>query len=68
MSKVLSVLDMLDRHNFEKVETNNCLESLYNKIFTTTQHKDGAEVSNNQNDNVTLFNMVKILCFNDLYQ
>jgi len=47
MSKVLSVLDMLDRHNFEKVETNNCLESLYNKIFTTTQHKDGAEVSNN---------------------
>jgi mediator of RNA polymerase II transcription subunit 12 len=45
MGKVLNVLDMLDRHNFDKVESNNCLDSLYNKIFTVTQNKDGNEVS-----------------------
>ncbi|XP_060562886.1 mediator of RNA polymerase II transcription subunit 12-like protein [Ruditapes philippinarum] len=43
MGKVLNVLDMLDRHNFDKVESNNCLDSLYNKIFTVTQNKDGNE-------------------------
>jgi len=44
MGKVLNVLDMLDRHNFDKVESNNCLESLYNKIFLANTQKDGNEV------------------------
>ena len=43
MSKVLNVLDTLDRHNFDKVESNNCLDSLYNKIFMN-QNKDPNEV------------------------
>lgn len=44
MSKVLNVLDTLDRHNFDKVESVNCLDSLYHKIFTNSQNKDGNEV------------------------
>ncbi|KAL3848034.1 hypothetical protein ACJMK2_018917 [Sinanodonta woodiana] len=43
ISKVLDVLDTLDRHNFNKVEVNNCLESLYNKIFSINQNKEGNE-------------------------
>ena len=39
------MLDTLDRHNFDKVENNNSLDSLYNKIFAASQAKDGTEVS-----------------------
>ena len=42
---MLDVLDTLDRHNFDKVENNNSLDSLYNKIFAVSQAKDGTEVS-----------------------
>lgn len=35
---------MLDRHNFEKVESNNSLDSLYNKIFAAGHSKDSTEV------------------------
>lgn len=45
ITKVLDVLDTLDRHNFDKVENNNSLDSLYHKIFATTHNKDGNEVS-----------------------
>ncbi|XP_052783955.1 mediator of RNA polymerase II transcription subunit 12-like protein isoform X1 [Mya arenaria] len=43
MGKVLNVLDTLDRHNFDRVENNNSLESLYNKIFMANAPKDGTE-------------------------
>jgi hypothetical protein len=45
MTRVLSVLDTLDRHNFERAESNNCLDSLYNKIFHPSHTKDNADVS-----------------------
>ncbi|XP_064639525.1 mediator of RNA polymerase II transcription subunit 12-like protein isoform X2 [Lineus longissimus] len=43
MTRVLSVLDTLDRHNFERAESNNCLDSLYNKIFHPPHSKDSAD-------------------------
>ena len=49
ITKVLDVLDTLDRHNFDKVENNNSLDSLYNKIFAASQAKDGTEVSIHSN-------------------
>ncbi|KAJ8310216.1 hypothetical protein KUTeg_012081 [Tegillarca granosa] len=43
ISKMLDVLDMLDRHNFDKVESNNSIDTLYSKIFSINQNKDGNE-------------------------
>ncbi|XP_022706547.1 mediator of RNA polymerase II transcription subunit 12-like protein isoform X2 [Varroa jacobsoni] len=34
MTKVLATLDALDRHSFDKIDTNNSFETLYSKIFT----------------------------------
>ena len=44
-TKVLTVLEGLDRYNFEKVETNNSLDNLYNKIFGSSHGKESADVS-----------------------
>ncbi|XP_069105326.1 mediator of RNA polymerase II transcription subunit 12-like protein isoform X3 [Argopecten irradians] len=43
ISKRLEVLDMLDRHNFDKVDSNNSLDTLYNKVFSVHQAKEGVE-------------------------
>ena len=45
ISRVLNVLDALDRHNFDKVELSGNMESLYNKVFGPSQNKDNADVS-----------------------
>lgn len=44
ITRVLEVLDTLDRHNFDKEDTLNSLETLYHKIFTANQTKDNSEV------------------------
>ena len=44
ISKVLQVLEALDKHNFDKVESNSSLDSLYHKVFRASQVKDNNEV------------------------
>lgn len=44
ITRVLEVLDTLDRHNFDKEDISNSLDTLYHKIFTATQTKDSTEV------------------------
>nr|KAG5692294.1 hypothetical protein BaRGS_009504 [Batillaria attramentaria] len=43
ISKVLHVLDVLDRHCFDRVDSNNSLDILYNKILAISTSKDGNE-------------------------
>ncbi|XP_050541697.1 mediator of RNA polymerase II transcription subunit 12 isoform X2 [Daktulosphaira vitifoliae] len=38
--KILTVLDALDRHSFERIDQNNSLDTLYNKIFSSPNVKD----------------------------
>lgn len=38
--KILNVLDALDRHSFERIDQNNSLDTLYNKIFLPPNSKD----------------------------
>jgi len=46
INHVLSCLEVIDKQNFEKVETNNSLDVLYHKLFASSQaNKDGSEVS-----------------------
>lgn len=40
-AKVLNALDSLDRHSFDKTDSNNNLDTLYSKIFTSSSVKDG---------------------------
>ncbi|KAL8595941.1 hypothetical protein ACOMHN_018253 [Nucella lapillus] len=42
-SKVLTVLDILDRHNFDRVDSTNNLDVLYNNIFSVVSSKEGNE-------------------------
>ncbi|XP_033637539.1 mediator of RNA polymerase II transcription subunit 12-like protein isoform X2 [Asterias rubens] len=44
ISRVLHVLELLDRHCFDRCDSCNCLDSLYNKIFNAPQNKDGSEL------------------------
>lgn len=52
-SKVLTALDALDRHSFERIDSTNSLDTLYTKIFTPTVIKDNPNTSpsTNQDDN-----------------
>ncbi|CAL1546445.1 unnamed protein product [Lymnaea stagnalis] len=43
MSKVLKVLDVLDQHNFDIVDSTYNMDSLYNKIFSITHSKETGE-------------------------
>ncbi|XP_041350095.1 mediator of RNA polymerase II transcription subunit 12-like protein isoform X2 [Gigantopelta aegis] len=45
MGKVLHILDILDRHHFDRVENGNSLDSLFHKIFSISQNKDGNELT-----------------------
>ena len=46
MSKVLEVLDIIDKHDFERVDNSHNFESLFSKIFAhSTQGKDTGDVS-----------------------
>lgn len=40
--KILNVLDALDRHSFERIDQNNSLDTLYNKIFLPPNSKDNS--------------------------
>jgi len=45
INHVLNCLEIIDKQNFEKVETNNSLDVLYHKLFgSCTSNKDGTEV------------------------
>lgn len=44
ISKVLQTLEYLDKHNFERCDSNNSLDSLYHKIFPGTPQREGGEV------------------------
>ena len=44
-SKVLTVLDILDRHCFDRVDSTTSLDILYNNIFAVIHSKEGNEVS-----------------------
>jgi len=46
INHVLNCLEIIDKQNFEKVETNNSLDVLYHKLFGSSQpNKDGTEVA-----------------------
>lgn len=40
--KILNVLDALDRHSFERIDQNNSLDTLYNKLFLPPNSKDNS--------------------------
>ena len=44
ISRVLNILEILDRHTFERVESGNSLDTLYNKTYSSIQPKDSSEV------------------------
>ncbi|XP_072329937.1 mediator of RNA polymerase II transcription subunit 12-like protein isoform X1 [Scyliorhinus torazame] len=43
ISKVLHTLEVLDRHCFDRSDSSNSLDSLYHKIFGSSQSKDSQE-------------------------
>ena len=46
INHVLNCLEIIDKQNFEKVETNNSLDVLYHKLFgSCPSSKDGTEVA-----------------------
>ena len=52
--KILNTLDALDRHYFDRVDTNNSLDTLYQKIFPPYQpssNKDHANGESKENKN-----------------
>ncbi|XP_071949352.1 mediator of RNA polymerase II transcription subunit 12-like protein isoform X1 [Antedon mediterranea] len=56
INRVLNTLEILDRHYFDRCDSNNSLDSLYHKIFSTNQSKDGSDVIINDNP------VVQLLC------
>lgn len=40
IQQVLNALDALDRHNFDRVDSNNSLDSLYTKVFPSLANKE----------------------------
>lgn len=40
IQQVLNALDALDRHNFDRVDSNNSLDSLYSKVFPSLGTKE----------------------------
>lgn len=38
--KILNVLDALDCHSFERIDQNNSLDTLYNKLFLSPIFKE----------------------------
>lgn len=51
-SKVLTALDALDRHSFERIDSTNSLDSLYAKIFTPTVNKENSNSSSPSSSNI----------------
>uniref|UniRef100_A0A672VEX3 Mediator complex subunit 12L n=1 Tax=Strigops habroptila TaxID=2489341 RepID=A0A672VEX3_STRHB len=47
ISRVLHTLEVLDRHCFDRSDSSNSMETLYNKIFWANQNKDNQEVAPN---------------------
>ena len=61
ISKVLQVLEILDRHNFDKVDTISPIDLLYNKVFGVLQCTDSNEVGS------TLHNIMFKSCIQQTY-
>ena len=40
ISRILNVLEILDRHNFDRVEVATSIDSLYQKVFSAEKIKD----------------------------
>ena len=51
-TKVLNALDSLDRHSFDKTDSNNNLDTLYSKIFSNISTKEGGNQSDSRSDSV----------------
>lgn len=49
-TKVLAALDALDRHRFDRMDSNNSLDTLYSKIFTAPIGKDANNSAPQNND------------------
>ncbi|KAI8498739.1 Mediator of RNA polymerase II transcription subunit 12-like protein, partial [Branchiostoma belcheri] len=47
ISAMLTVLEILDKHTFDRMDSNNSLDTLYNRIFGSSHGKNGAECSSN---------------------
>ncbi|KAM6443080.1 mediator of RNA polymerase II transcription subunit 12-like protein isoform 1-T1 [Liasis olivaceus] len=54
ISRVLHTLEVLDRHCFDRSDSSNSMESLYNKIFWGNHNKDNQEVAPNDEAVITL--------------
>ncbi|GAB6019774.1 hypothetical protein CHUAL_001322 [Chamberlinius hualienensis] len=54
-NRVLTTLDYLDRHNFDKVDANNSIDTLYSKIFNSNASKEHGEPSGDEP-------LVQLLC------
>lgn len=50
MQKILNTLDALDKHNFERIDQNNSIDTLYNNIFQSVSEKQ----TNNSNINSSM--------------
>ncbi|KAK6194758.1 hypothetical protein SNE40_000324 [Patella caerulea] len=46
ISKILTVLDIFDRHKFDVVDVVNNMDTLYNKIFSVNQSQDNESMPN----------------------
>ena len=67
-SKVVTVLDMLDRHHFDHVDSSNNLDVLYSGTFSLVTSKNGCEVSKQQMLESFLVLFLLVCDFvNDLY-
>lgn len=48
VNRLLSILEYLDKHLFEKVSSSNCVDSLYNKIFPSSTLSSNDHQANTQ--------------------
>lgn len=53
MQKILNALDALDSHNFDRVDNNNCLDTLFSNIFVqfVNMNDNASAAANTMNQN-----------------
>ncbi len=56
MQKILNTLDALDSHNFERIDQNNSIDTLYNSIFPPIPEKQASSSSSNVNSTTRFMN------------
>lgn len=60
MQKILNTLDALDSHNFERIDLNNSIDTLYNNIFPPIPEKQTNINSTNVNTNGRFTNKLSV--------